>query len=95
MEACIRGGDSRCGRSEAEVEAAEMIKVEAVETEVVEAKAAKAAEAEGCIGGGSMHWKHQRRRHALEALECIGSARRRMELTELMELAVNTKCRRR
>jgi hypothetical protein len=57
-EACIGGGDSRCGRSEAEVEAAEMIKVEAVETEAVEAKAAKAAEAEKCIGGGGMHWKH-------------------------------------
>jgi hypothetical protein len=55
MEACIGGGDSRCGRSEAEVEAAETVKVEAVETEVVEAKA---AEAEGCIGGGGMHWKH-------------------------------------
>jgi hypothetical protein len=40
-----------------EVEAAEMIKVEAVETEAVEAKAAKVAEAEGCIGGGGMHWK--------------------------------------
>jgi hypothetical protein len=34
---------------------------------------------------------HRRRRHALEALECIGSARR---WTELMELAVKTKCRR-
>jgi hypothetical protein len=55
MEACIGGGDGRCGRSEAEVEAAETVEVEAVEMEVVEAKA---AEAEGCIGGGGMHWKH-------------------------------------
>jgi hypothetical protein len=59
-EACIGGGDGRCGRSEAEVEAAETIKVEAVETEAVEAKVAKAAEAEGCIRGGGMHWKKHR-----------------------------------
>jgi hypothetical protein len=60
-EACIGGGDSRCGRSEAEVEAAETVEVEAVEMEAVEAKVAKvakAAEAEGCIGGGGMYWKH-------------------------------------
>jgi hypothetical protein len=49
-EACIGGGDGRCRRSEAEVEAAETIKVEVVETEAVEAKA---AEAEGCIRGVS------------------------------------------
>jgi hypothetical protein len=59
MEACIGGGDGRCGRLEAEVEVAETVEVEAVETEAVEAKAAKAAEAEGCIGGGGMRWKHR------------------------------------
>jgi hypothetical protein len=58
-EACIGGGDGRCGTSEAEVEAAEAVEVEAVDMEAVEAKAAKAAEAEGCIGGGGMHWKHR------------------------------------
>jgi hypothetical protein len=42
--------------------------------------------------GGGMH---RRRRHALEALECIGSAWRRTELTEMTEPAVNTKCWRR
>jgi hypothetical protein len=35
---------------------------------------------------------YRRRRHALEALECIGRAWRQ---TELMEPAVNTKCQRR
>jgi iron only hydrogenase large subunit-like protein len=43
-----------------EVRAAKAVKAAAVETEVVEAKA---AEAEGCIGGGGMHWK---RRNASE-----------------------------
>jgi hypothetical protein len=56
-EACIRGGDGRCGRSEAEVEVAETVEVEAVETEAVEAQVAKAAEAEGCIGSIGMHRK--------------------------------------
>jgi hypothetical protein len=35
--------------------------MEAVEVEAakVEAEAAEVAEAEGCIGGGGMHWKHR------------------------------------
>jgi hypothetical protein len=37
------------------VEAAETVEAKAVEMEAVEAKA---AEAEGCIRGGSMHWRH-------------------------------------
>jgi hypothetical protein len=52
-EVCIGGGSGRSGTSEAEVGAAKV-----VEAEAVEAKAAKVAEAEGCIGGGGMHWKH-------------------------------------
>jgi hypothetical protein len=36
-----------------------------------------------------------RRRHAFEALECIGRARRRTDMMELMEPVVNTKCQRR
>jgi hypothetical protein len=43
---------------EVEVGVAKAVEVEAVEMEAVEAKAAKVAEAEGCIGGSSMHWKH-------------------------------------
>jgi hypothetical protein len=31
----------------------------AVEVKAVDAEAAEVAEAEGCIGGGSMHWKHR------------------------------------
>jgi hypothetical protein len=37
--------------------------VDAAKAEAAKAEAAKAAKAEGCIGGGSMHW---RRRNALE-----------------------------
>jgi hypothetical protein len=93
-EACIGGGDGRCGRSEAEVEVAETVEVEAVEMEVIEVEAVGMEVVEAKVGGksgrgGGMHW---RRRHALEALECIGSARRWTELTELTEPAVNTKC---
>jgi hypothetical protein len=40
----------------AEVEVAEAVWAAAVETEAVKAKA---AEAEGCIGGGGMHWRRQ------------------------------------
>jgi hypothetical protein len=60
--------------------------VEVEATEVVEVEAAKvgvaeaeAVEAEGCIGGSGMHWRWTEL----------------MELSELMELAVNTKYRRR
>jgi hypothetical protein len=42
---------------------AEAVWAAAVEMEAVKAKAAKAAEAEGCIGGGGMHWM---RRNASE-----------------------------
>jgi hypothetical protein len=49
MEVCIGGGGGRGGTSEAEVEV--------VETE--EAGEEEAAEAEGCIGGSGMHWKHR------------------------------------
>jgi threonine dehydratase len=57
VEVCIGGGGSKGGTSEVEMQAAKAVKVAAVEMEV-EAKVAKAAEAEGCVGGGGMHWKH-------------------------------------
>jgi hypothetical protein len=63
MGVCIRGGGSRGRTSAAEVEAAEAVEAKAVEVKVVDVEAAEVAEAEGCIRGGSMHWK---RRNASE-----------------------------
>jgi hypothetical protein len=45
--------------SEVEVEVAEEVAEAEVEAEVEVEAAEEAAEAEGCIGGGGMHWKHR------------------------------------
>jgi hypothetical protein len=52
------------------------------------------AKAAKVVKGGRGRGMYRRWWHASEALECIGRAQRWMELMELIEMAVNTKCRR-